>query len=218
LLPHDCCLLLLQAVIDLQHTFSQLGSHLTHLSFGIGHNLMQLQLSAPLKCMPALQTLICQPGFTLDAEDILYPDLDLGQPDAGQGADFSGGTDSAAAVEAAATPLVPSLTRLVLNDGYDHGPLFQLLTQPSREGLAAAASHTLLQQLEINSPGELPLELLNQLEGLCSLKFTVSQETAKRVNSSRQGITLDCSWTGAKAACSGYPEQSSTGNSEKLGS
>jgi hypothetical protein len=165
--------LLLQAVIKLQQAFSQLGSHLTHLSFGVGNNPMHLQLSAPLNRMPALQTLITQTGFTLDAEDILYSDLDLGQPDPGQHADLNGSSDSAAA--AAAAPLVPSLTRLVLNDGYDHGQLFQLLTQPSREGLAAAASRTLLQQLEINSNGELSFELLNQLEGLRSLKFTVSQ-------------------------------------------
>jgi hypothetical protein len=62
----------------------------------------------------------------------------------------------------------------VLNDGYDHEPLFQLLTQPSREGLVAAASRTLLQRLEVDSPGELPFELVNQLEALHNMKFTVS--------------------------------------------
>jgi hypothetical protein len=50
----------------LQDTFSQLRSQLTHLSFGLGDMPRELQLSAPVNCMPALQSLICQPGFTLD--------------------------------------------------------------------------------------------------------------------------------------------------------
>jgi hypothetical protein len=162
-------LLLLQVVLKLQQAFQQLGSHLTHLSFGFGNtNITQLQLSAPLNRMPALQTLVCQPGFALDAEDILYPDLDLDQQDLDR-------TSSNGSAAAAVAQVVPALTRLVLNDGYDHGPLLTLLTQPSREGLAAAASRTLLQQLEINSHGQLPFELLNQVEGLRSLKFTVSR-------------------------------------------
>jgi hypothetical protein len=172
-----CCQLLLQhAVLPLQHTFSQLGSHLTHLSFGLGCGCnFQLQLSAPLNRMPALQTLTCQPGFILDSENILYPDLDdanTTNPDV----EPNGSSSSESATAAAAAQLVPSLTRLVLNDSWDHGPLLHLFTQPAREGAAAAAaaaSRTLLQHLEFNCHGELPFELLNQLEGLRSLKFTV---------------------------------------------
>ncbi|WIA19772.1 hypothetical protein OEZ85_005686 [Tetradesmus obliquus] len=186
-----------QTVLKLQHTFSQLGSHLTHLSFGTGlDSRIKLQLSAPLNCMPALQTLTCQPGFTLDAEDILYPDLEA---EGAAGADPNLNAGSSSSSEAAA--IVPSLTHLVINDGWDHGPLLQLLTQPSREGAAAAASRTLLQQLEFNCGGELPFELLNQLECLRSLKFTASEKhdladltsTAPALSKQLQGLTVVCS-------------------------
>jgi hypothetical protein len=122
----------LQDDIRMQHTFSQLGSHLAHLSCGTGNIRMPLQLSAPLNRMPALQSLISELGVTLDAEDIVYPDLDVDQPGAAQGADLSGsnGSSDSIAAAAAAAPLVPALTHLVL-DGYHHELLFQLLTQPS---------------------------------------------------------------------------------------
>ncbi|KAF6259980.1 hypothetical protein COO60DRAFT_937779 [Scenedesmus sp. NREL 46B-D3] len=162
----------IQVALKLQQTFGTLGSRLTHLSFGLADAKTKLQLSAPLNRMPELQTLICRSGFTLDAEDLLYPELDPAGSDQG----FDSSSDSAAAAAAAAAQVVPSLTRLVLNSGWDHGPLLQLLTQPSREGLAAAASRTLLQQLELNCHRELPFELMNQLEGLRSLKFMAQEK------------------------------------------
>jgi hypothetical protein len=157
-----------------------------------------MYLSAPLQGMADLADLTCLPGFGLDAD---LDDDDDGDSIAAaaaagsreEGEDCGGGGSGIGKAAVKQQQLVPSLTRLVLSEGDDHGQLLRLLTGATQKPLVSAAV-TQLQHLELNTPGAVPFHALSKLSGLRQLKVLLGEDfqqlAAVQLSSRLQGLTL----------------------------
>lgn len=213
--------LVLQGATMLQQLLHDLGTRLTRLSLGTKYG--YYSLSAPLRGMPALRSLTCNLGFSLDTDTDLE-DVSMQQIQQAEGPAAEAGTPSALSA-AVIPPLLPNLTRLVLEDPASVPDVLERLA--ASEAVCRQLQYLEIprldyqedddapdwnefadQQQQLRDPALSTLQLLGKLTGLQELQAVVCGKQqldtlVAAVGSTLQSLTITC-WEGHLRYSLGY--------------